>query len=441
MKAIKGLGILCLFVSAILLTPLRHKEVSKPVVKLGIDVLEERGFDILQGKRIGILTNQAGVNSRGELTWKILKNAPNVNLEVILAPVHGLKGQFMAYETFYNDEIEGIPIYSVYASNSKPKDVWLRGLDAVVVDLQGIGIRCYNYWVFMVYTMVACFEKNIELIILDRPNPLGGHYVGGPIMESDNTSIWGPIEDMPLFHGLTIGELAQFVQMSNRDIAARKRIETGVIFPGLSCSKEVLKKGKLTVVPMEGWKRSMLWQDTKLPWVQTSPNIANLQSAYEFVFWELGRLVSANHGLDNCSFLTIEIDWANSLPFHRFSSKFVISHRIIEFIYANCPGHPKGYTLTINKRNKNIIEINIKDIRKVSPGIFGLTLLALSQKYSKFYSDSEENHSHLGAEIGDNELVEKLFSMEHINPQYFKDKWHTSALQFIEKTKSFHLYE
>lgn len=267
----------------------------------------------MQGKKIGVLTNQAGVNRKGELTWKILKNAPGVDLKVVFAPVHGLNGKYMANETFYNDEIEGILIYSVYASNSKPKDEWLSGLDAVVIDLQGIGMRSYNYWAFMVYMMAACFEKDIKVIVLDRPNPLGGEYIGGPIMEANNTSIWGPIKGLPLFYGLTIGELAQFVKAFDKDIIAHQQVETGVIHLGLNFSRETLSKGKLTVIPMQGWKRDMLWQDTGLQWIQTSPNIPNLKSTYEFLFLGIGRWVSVNYGYDNCHFFKIEPDWERNL--------------------------------------------------------------------------------------------------------------------------------
>ncbi|MDR2200935.1 MAG: DUF1343 domain-containing protein [Puniceicoccales bacterium] len=440
-KILKILGILTVFIFCVLVPFSRPKATPEPLIKLGIDVLEESGFDILQGKKIGILTNQAGVNGKGIQTWKVLKNAPGVDLKVIFAPVHGLNGKYMSDETFYNDEVDGIPVYSVYASNSKPKDEWLRGLDAVVVDLQGLGIRYYNYWAFMIYMMVACFEKDIEVIVLDRPNPLGGRYTGGPIMEAEHTSIWGPIVGLPLFHGMTIGELALFAKDNENDIHAHQQIETGVLHAGLGCPKEIFSQGKLVVVPMKNWKRDMLWQDTGLRWVQTSPYIPNLQSAYEFALINLATLVSSNHRSSNCNFFACETDWENNLPFHRFFSRIVVPSHIIRYVYETCGGHPEGYTLTLSKKNKNAVEINIKDFRKTIPGFFALTLIALSQKHSRFDFNSEENYNFLGALIGDSELLEKLFRMEHINPRYFEDKWHTSALHFIEKSKRFYRYD
>jgi uncharacterized protein YbbC (DUF1343 family) len=410
-------------------------------VKLGIDILEERGFDILQNKTIGILTNQAGVNSKGELTWKILKNAPNVHLKAIFAPVHGLEGKFMSLETFYNDEVDDIPVYSVFASNSRPKDEWLRGLDAVVIDLQGLGIRYYNYWAFMIYMMAACFENDIEVIVLDRPNPLGGNYIGGPAMEAEHTSAWGPIAGLPLFYGLTIGELANYGKNQLEGIVAHKLIETGVPHSGLRISPETLAKGKLTIIPMEGWKRRMLWQDTGLKWIGTSPYISNLQSVYEYALITLGLFVSVNYGFDNCSFLKIEPNWNKSLLFHSFSVKYIVPKLLIAHINEIMCGHTAGFTLSTNSSLKECVDLKVKDIRKVPPGLLGLALLSLARHHTRFYLNSDDNYRFIGAHLGDSELLNKLIQMEEIDVAYFKEKWEKEALQFIEKTRPYRLYE
>ncbi|MDR2812996.1 MAG: DUF1343 domain-containing protein [Puniceicoccales bacterium] len=412
-----------------------------PKVKVGIDVLKERGFNILQNKSIGILTNQAGVDSKGELTWSTLKNTPNIHLKAIFAPVHGLEGKFMSLETFYNDEIDDIPVYSVFASNSRPKDEWLRGLDAVVVDLQGLGIRYYNYWAFMIYMMAACFENGIEVIVLDRPNPLGGHCVGGPIMDPENTSVWGPIPGLPLFHGLTIGELASYCKNLPDGISANKLTETGVPHSGLKVSPETLAKGKLTVIPMEGWKRSMLWQDTGLEWVETSPYIANLYSVYEYAFTALSSFVSLSY-YDTCSFLKFEPSWETRRPLKIFSSRYITAAAIIRYLDNEIFKKEKqGFSLSVTGQYHNFVGITVKDIRKVSPCLFGLGMLALSQKYAHFYSDNDENIRLVATHIGDNELLHKLKKAERINVSYFKDKWANEALQFSKKVKPYLLYE
>jgi uncharacterized protein YbbC (DUF1343 family) len=418
-----------------------YSPVSLPKIKLGIDVLEERGFDILQNKNIGILTNQAGVDSKGELTWSILKNTPGIHLKAIFAPVHGLEGKFMSLETFYNDEIDDIPVYSVFASNSRPKDEWLKGLDTVVVDLQGVGIRYYNYWAFMVYMMAACFENGIEVIVLDRPNPLGGHYIGGPIMDPENTSVWGPIAGLPLFHGLTIGELANYCKNLPGGIVAHKLTETGVPHLGLEVSPETLAEGKLTVIPMRDWKRNMLWQDTGLDWVGTSPYITNLQSVYEYAFTALSSFVSMSY-YETCSFLKFEPSWETRRPWSIFSSRYVTATAIIRYFENEIPKKQKlGFSLSVTGKHHNSVEISVKDIRKVTPGLFGLEMLALSQKYARFYIDNQESIQLVASHMGDKELLNKLKKSERISVNYFRDKWANQALQFVEKVKPYLLYE
>ena len=436
MKTIKWL-----FVLFICLGQACHNKEKKPVIKLGIDVLEERNFDVIQNKRIGVLTSKASVDSKGSRTWEVLKDAPGVVVKSIFAPVHGLDCKFMALETFFNDEVDGIPVYAVYASNSRPKDEWLEGLDAVVVDLQGLGVRYYNYWAFMVFMMGACFEHDIEVIVLDRPNPLGGYYVGGPAMDPQYTSIWGPIAGMPLFHGMTIGEIAQYCKEVHDGIVAHQQIETSVIHSGISISKETLRKGKLTVIPMQGWRRDMAWEDTGLEWIQTSPNIKNLQSAMEYAFIAPSLVLAPSRGFDNCNFICFEPDWDKYLPFHSFYSKYTNPQNIIRHI-RNTMGTrgTQGFSLEIGKKHNNI-NLRVSDIRKTIPALFGLAMFILAQQHTRFYFYGEDDYNFFGAHLGDNELLEKIAKMERINFQYFENKWNDSAVEFIQETKRFYLYD
>lgn len=413
-----------------------------PKIKLGIDVLQERGFDIIKGKRVGILTDQAGVNGNGILTWQILKDTNNVQLKAIFAPVHGLEGKYMSLETFYDDEVDNIPIYSVFASNSRPRDEWLKDLDVVLVDLQGLGIRYYNYWAFMLYMMGTCFKNGVDIVVLDRPNPLGGHYVGGPSMDSENISIWGPVAGMPLFHGMTIGELARYCKSLLNGIQVNDLIESGVLHPGIVIPSEVLSKGNLTVIPMQGWRRNMRWEDTGLKWTETSPNIANLQSAYEYAFMSLGIFASINYGFDNCNFIKMEPQWIEKLPFHSFTSKYIVAHRIIQYAKESLQESYTGFSLSVNSKNRNLIDVNIEDLRRTVPAAFGLVLLALSQEYTHFYVIGDDNYRFLGTHFGDGELLSVLASKQkRINIRYFIDKWKEDARCFVEKTKDFYLYD
>ncbi|MDP1579607.1 MAG: DUF1343 domain-containing protein, partial [Candidatus Didemnitutus sp.] len=164
-----------------------------PPVLLGIDVLEERNFDAIAGKKIGLLTHPAGVNRRGESTIDVIRRARNTQLVALFAPEHGFTGQISASVNF-GDAIHtptGLPIYSLHGTTRKPTPAMLKGLDAVVVDLQDIGSRSYTFTSAMLTTMAACFEQNVEVIILDRPNPLGGLKVDGPPLDAEWKSYVG----------------------------------------------------------------------------------------------------------------------------------------------------------------------------------------------------------------------------------------------------------
>lgn len=226
-------------------------------VQPGIDVLASHGFDALRGKRVGLITNQTGVNAAGTKTRLVLKKAPGVQLVALFAPEHGLEGTVEAAKYIPNrkDSATGLTVYSLYGPTRKPTAEMLRGLDALVFDMQDIGVRSYTYISTMAKAMEAAGEAGIEFIVLDRPNPLGGERVEGPGVEDQWRSFIGQLPT-PYIHGMTAGELAR---MSNAKGWMSKRC-------------------KLTVIPMSGWTRDMTWTETGLHWVQTSPNIPRISS-------------------------------------------------------------------------------------------------------------------------------------------------------------------
>lgn len=250
---------------------------------LGIDALEARGFDLLEEKRVGLLTHPAGVNSKGIWTRDILANAGNVNLVKLFGPEHGLYGTEKANDPIKDkrDPATGLPVYSLYGQYRTPTPAMLQGLDAMVIDLQDIGTRSYTYISSMRLTMQACFENGVEVIILDRPNPLGGLKVDGPILDPELRSYVGAFP-IPYLHGLTIGELAMMAkdQVGWLEIPRENRI-----------------KGKLTIVPMRGWKRSMTWGETGLRWIPTSPLISSPAAVLGYAMTGLGtELNGFQHG-------------------------------------------------------------------------------------------------------------------------------------------------
>lgn len=253
--------------------PAAKRTAIRPIM-LGIDVLEAEGFSVIRGKRIGLLTHPAGVNRRGESTVDVLRRAPQSKLVALFAPEHGLYGTEKASTNIADtiDRRTGLPVYSLHGHNRKPTKAQLQGLDALVIDLQDIGVRSYTFNVAMRYAMDSCFTHGVEVIVLDRPNPLGGLKVDGPVLERELMSGVGAFR-MPYVHGLTIGELA------------RKAATT----PGvLDVPESVRVKGKLTVVQMRGWRRSMRWSETGLTYVPTSQLVPDFSAVIGYAMVGLG---------------------------------------------------------------------------------------------------------------------------------------------------------
>lgn len=253
-------------------------------IYLGIDVLEQSGFRALHGKTVGLLTHPAGVNRNGESTIDVLRRANNVRLVSLFGPEHGIYGNEQANVPVMDkvDPRTNLPIYSLYGKYRKPNPIMLVGLDALVIDLQDVGVRSYTYVSCMRYAMEACFEMGVEVVILDRPNPLGGLKVDGPPLDRQWRSYVGAFH-VPYVHGLTIAELARIAKNTRgwMEIPEEKRLN-----------------GKLTIIPMKGWKRDMLWTQTGLRWVPTSPYIPDLSAVLGYAMTGLGAQEGGfSHGI------------------------------------------------------------------------------------------------------------------------------------------------
>ena len=227
-------------------------------VLTGIEVLAGRNFDLLKGKRVGLLTNPTGVDGSLRSTIDILH--ANVNLTALFGPEHGVRGNYSAGDHVGDqvDEQTGIPVFSLYGASRKPSQEALELVDVLVYDIQDIGTRSYTYISTMGLVMEAAAEMDKEVLILDRPNPLGGIRVEGPLVEEGFHSFVSQYS-IPYVYGLTCGELAL---MLNGE---------GMLKDGMRC--------KLQVVPMEGWHREMTFGETGLPWVPTSPHIPDYHTA------------------------------------------------------------------------------------------------------------------------------------------------------------------
>jgi uncharacterized protein YbbC (DUF1343 family) len=255
----KKLFVSIIFITAVLLSGFTSYA-GQPVVKPGIEVLRESGFQRLVGKRVGLVTNPSGVDSQLRSTIDILFNAPEVNLVALYGPEHGVRGDVYAGGAVTDtvDEKTGLPVYSLYGATRKPTKEMLKGIDIMVYDIQDVGARSYTFISTLGLVMEACAELGIEVMVLDRPNPLGGHKIEGCYVEQPFNSFVSQYK-IPYVYGLTVGELAEMINEEGLN-----RGQKGNQAPA---------KCKLWVVPMEGWTRDMLYEDTGLPWILPSPNI------------------------------------------------------------------------------------------------------------------------------------------------------------------------
>jgi len=256
-------------------------------VKPGIEVLRDNNFKILQGKRVGLITNPTGVDSQLKSTVDILNEAPGVKLVALYGPEHGVRGDVYAGDKVETttDKQTGVPVYSLYGKTRKANAEMLKDVDVLVYDIQDIGCRSYTYISTMGLAMEAAAENNIEMVVLDRPNPVGGLKVEGNLAEDKFISFVSQFK-IPYIYGLTCGELAKL----------------------LNGEKMLAKQCKLTVVPMKGWKRSMTFDQTQLPWVLTSPHVPHATSAFYY---------AASGILGEFSFMSIGVGY--TLPFQLFA--------------------------------------------------------------------------------------------------------------------------
>jgi uncharacterized protein YbbC (DUF1343 family)/uncharacterized lipoprotein YddW (UPF0748 family) len=224
-----------------------------PVVKPGINVFVEDYLDLIKGKRVGLITNPSAVGSDMRSSIDILAGTPGVKLVALFGAEHGVRGakQGKIFQEGELDPQTGIPVYSLYGDTYAPKKEWLEKLDVLIFDIQGVGSAWYTFKYSMALAMEACAKAGIPFIVLDRPNPLGGRIVEGPLLDSGSKSR----TSLPLRHGMTYGELATMWNETE----------------GYGAN--------LTVIKMKGWRRSMMWNETGLLWVMPSPNMGTLETA------------------------------------------------------------------------------------------------------------------------------------------------------------------
>lgn len=397
---------------------------EKVQVLTGIDVLEANGFQQLQGKRVGLVTNPTGVNKDLVSTVDVLFNAEGVELVALYGPEHGVRGDVHAGDLVSgnSDPKTGLPVHSLYGKTVKPTPEMLEGLDAIIYDIQDIGCRSFTYISTMGKVMEAAADLDLEVIVLDRPNPLGGEKIEGPIVEEGFFSFVSQFE-IPYVYGLTCGELALLLNEE-----------------GLIKDKEGnVKKCKLTVVPMEGWSRDMLFEDTNLPWVLPSPHIPQPVSAF---FYPATGIV----GDLGC----YSIGVGYTLPFQMIAVEGVDADKVSEKLNGlDLPGvkfrpiNVKPFYAVGKGTDMQGVQIYITDVKKAAlTDIQFHVMEVIAEMYPEkaaFKIASDKRYRSFDIVTG-SDYFRKTFSDNHKFSD-IKERWYEDVDSFRELSKKYYLYK
>lgn len=358
-----------------------------PKVKLGVEVFLEKHLDLVKGKKVGLITNPSGVNSQLESTVELFHKNQDIQLIALYGPEHGVRGNAQAgeYVPFYFDNKYKIPVFSLYGQSRKPEPGMLKNIDeymrsfdtkqegktpepsmikdvdVLVFDIQDVGTRVYAFVATMAYALQAAAENGIEFIVLDRPNPINGEDLEGPILEYPEFSSFLGLYPIPVRHGMTAGELAKLYN-----------------------EKFLTKKAALFIIPMEGWQRKMWFDETGLPWVIPSPNMPTLDTATVYpgqVFLE-GTNVSEGRG--------------TTKPFEIFGAPWIDGHELTHKLNAlDLPGvkfREAWFTPTFSKFQGELCsgaQLHVLDRKKYRPLE---TSLSIIQMIRKMYPDKFQFH-------------------------------------------------
>lgn len=416
--ASRTLSLLGLFAGLIAAQPLA----ATARIELGIDVLEADRFALLSGKRVGLLTHPAGVNRHGVSTIEVLHRAPAVNLVALFGPEHGIYGDEKANIPVPDrrDPRTGLPVFSLYGQTRRPTADMLRRIDTLVIDLQDLGVRSYTYVSAMRYAMEACFQAGVEVVVLDRPNPLGGWKVDGPPLEVEWMSYVGAFR-VPYVHGLTIGELARLAHLN----------------PGwMEVPESVRRGGSLTVVPMRGWRRHMMWTDTGLRWIPTSPAIPDLSAAMGYAMTGLGtQLGGFRHG------------FGTRYPFRFLQYPGKTPEEIEQALRAAAiPGLDYQVVHWSNPdgtRNRGLYVL-VSDWRVVRPTAISFHMMRLAAAWSPanpFASATPAQASLFNKHVGSTAWWEALVrDGSEVPVNRFIDQWAAEAERFREFARPYWLY-
>lgn len=327
---------------------MKLKKMSDAPVLSGIDLYERKWPPKLKGSRIGLLVHPASVNRRLQDTVSLFRLSHKSQLRALFGPQHGIRGEtqdnMIEWEGFF-DQLTGLPVFSLYGQNRKPGPSMLKDIDAMVIDLQDIGSRYYTFIWTLELCMQTCMEINKSVVIIDRPNPIGGHTIEGPVLDERYASFVGQ-RPLSVRHGMTIGEIGNYFHHE--------------YYPALDFS----------VITMHGWERKMWFDDTALPWVMPSPNMPGLDTAIVYPGMCLleGTNISEGRG--------------TTRPFEIFGAPFIdpdmLVSRLREYTLAGVVFRPMYFQPTFQKHQGELCggaQIHVLDREKFRPFKTGVAVI------------------------------------------------------------------
>ena len=374
-------------------------------VQTGLDVLEAQKFAPLRGKHIGVITNHTGLDSQGRSTVDALSHATGLQVVALFSPEHGLAGRNDENVASSKDPSTGLPVYSLYGETRRPTEEMLKGIDALVFDVQDAGVRFYTYTATMAYCMEEAAKHNIAFFVLDRPNPLGGEIVEGPMLDADKTNFVGYLP-MPVRYGLTIGELAQLFNGENH---------IGV---------------DLHVISMRNWHRNYFFESTGIKWIPPSPNLRTIKGSIVYPGIEI--LQSAG----------VSVGRGTQTPFEEFGAPWLNGDEVAAALnLLHLPGlHFAGQPFIpvvglYSGQRCGGVAIRIIDRFAVRSMRLGLEIAAILQRlYPK-----EFNSAKLIELVGNADTIQQLQS--GVAPDKIVASWSDSLAAFDKVRRRYFLYK
>jgi uncharacterized protein YbbC (DUF1343 family) len=370
----------------------------------GIDVLERDGFRALAGRRIGLVTNHTGLDRQGRSTIDLLHRAEGVKLIALFSPEHGIRGEVDRPVPDGKDEKTGLPIYSLYGARKRPTPEQLHGIDTLVYDIQDIGCRFYTYLTTLGYILETAAQHKLKVVVLDRPNPIGGVAVEGPVLDKKLESFIG-YHPIPVRHGMTLGEMAR---LFNRE----RKIEA-----------------ELEVIRIEGWRRADLFDRTDLIWVNPSPNMRTLAAA--LLYPGIGLLETTN----------LSVGRGTDRPFELFGAPWLDGRRLAESLAgAKLPGVRFVATRFTPKSSTHAgkecggVQIYLDDWRQFQPMPVGITIAC---HLRKLYP-AEWQVKRYGALLNHPPTLEALQRGD--SPEQIMKLWQPELDRFRDVRKNYLLY-